>query len=366
MYFPLSYQHVYILLKAIGTVLLCIVSTTAYPYEGPLPSVDDKNAGVYITGLKVFTGPVDRGANDGVIKKNIINGQGVSLPPDYVSFVIEFNSCEPAHSTPGYAYRLQGLEEDWNQVGVQQFASYTSLPPGTYVFEVKIEGQSMYSGVSDTVEITIPPTFWKSPKAYILYIILIPGMIYGFANLYTIKPRKDLAVQTEVTDRAEEEILSAGHTPEGAKLTGTQGPREKKQPRGRISLTKSAPEACILPEKLSRNNADEQFLSETLDFIYRNMSDGDISVERLAAHFHMNRSNLYRKIKAITGQTATEYIRTVRMKRALKYMETGDNNISEVAFKVGFDSPGYFTRCFKRQFGLTPSQYRPAREKKGL
>ena len=59
----------------------------------------------------------------------------------------------------------------------------------------------------------------------------------------------------------------------------------------------------------------------------------------------MNRSNVYRKIKALTGQTATEFIRTVRLKMAIEYFESGELNISEIALKVGFETPGYLLWC---------------------
>ena len=66
----------------------------------------------------------------------------------------------------------------------------------------------------------------------------------------------------------------------------------------------------------------------------------------------MSRMNLYRKLQAITGQTPTEFIRTIRLKRAAQLLQDGKLNVSEVADRVGFSSSSYFTKCFKEQFGV--------------
>ena len=71
----------------------------------------------------------------------------------------------------------------------------------------------------------------------------------------------------------------------------------------------------------------------------------------------MSRTNVYRKIKAITGQTATEFIRTTLLKKSLKLLESGTYNISEIAFSAGFSSPAYFSKCFKDHYGKSPSEY---------
>jgi DNA-binding response OmpR family regulator len=116
-------------------------------------------------------------------------------------------------------------------------------------------------------------------------------------------------------------------------------------------------EVFLLPKEISTNPLDQKFLERTIEYIDKNIENEEINVENLASHLAMNRSNLYRKIKALTGQTATEFIRTVRLKMAIKHMESGEMNVSEIAFKVGFSSPGYFAKCFKIQFGRTPSEY---------
>jgi signal transduction histidine kinase/DNA-binding response OmpR family regulator len=116
-------------------------------------------------------------------------------------------------------------------------------------------------------------------------------------------------------------------------------------------------EAFLLPKELSNNPLDQDFLEQAIDYIEKNMADESLSVEKLASQLCISRSQTYRKIKALTGQSATEFLRIVRLKKAVKLMECGELNVSEIAFKVGFGTPHYFTKCFKEHFGKLPSEY---------
>lgn len=118
----------------------------------------------------------------------------------------------------------------------------------------------------------------------------------------------------------------------------------------------------VMPHEISTNELDKKFLKQAIEYIETNAINEEISVENLSAFLSMNRSNVYRKIKALTGQTATEFIRTVRLKMAVKYLESGQYQISEIAYKVGFASPGYFAKCFKSQFGKSPSEFLPQKD----
>jgi len=113
----------------------------------------------------------------------------------------------------------------------------------------------------------------------------------------------------------------------------------------------------LLPNEVSGNKLDREFVNQITAYIDQNASNTDITVENLASHLLMSRTHVYRKIKAITGKSASEFIRLTRLKMAVKLLESGKHNISEIAFHVGFSSPGYFTKCFKDQYGKSPSQF---------
>ena len=92
--------------------------------------------------------------------------------------------------------------------------------------------------------------------------------------------------------------------------------------------------------------------------INENINDEKLNVENLAGELLLSRSKLYRKIKALTGDTANEFIRKIRLEKAKQLIETTEYTISEVCYKVGFSSPSYFTKCFKDYFGFLPTELR--------
>jgi YesN/AraC family two-component response regulator len=103
---------------------------------------------------------------------------------------------------------------------------------------------------------------------------------------------------------------------------------------------------------------DKQFITNVLEYINKNISDSNLSVEKLAEELLLSRSNLYRKIKALTGNTATEFIRNVKLEKAKELLVKTELTVSEISYKVGFSSPSYFTKCFKNHFGVIPKEIR--------
>ena len=100
---------------------------------------------------------------------------------------------------------------------------------------------------------------------------------------------------------------------------------------------------------------EDPFLQKFRDFIERNMSDSDLSVETIGAELGLSRVQLYRKVKALTGQSPVELLRKARLLRGRQLLETSHKTISEVAYEVGFSAPSYFTKCFKDEYGVSPS-----------
>jgi signal transduction histidine kinase/ligand-binding sensor domain-containing protein/AraC-like DNA-binding protein len=116
-------------------------------------------------------------------------------------------------------------------------------------------------------------------------------------------------------------------------------------------------DAYLMPASLTENLIDKEFLQKAVDYIDKNLCNSQLSVDSIAELFHMSRSQVYRKIKALTGQTVVEFIRIIRLKHALKLMEEKRYNFSEIADHTGFNSLSYFTRSFKEQYGKAPSEF---------
>ncbi|MBO4720022.1 MAG: substrate-binding domain-containing protein [Prevotella sp.] len=100
---------------------------------------------------------------------------------------------------------------------------------------------------------------------------------------------------------------------------------------------------------------EDTFLIKFRDFIEKNLADSDLSVETIGAELGLSRVQLYRKVKALTGQSPVELLRTARLQKGRELLQTTGKNVSEVAYEVGFTAPSYFTKCFKDEFGVSPS-----------
>lgn len=109
-------------------------------------------------------------------------------------------------------------------------------------------------------------------------------------------------------------------------------------------------------EKL--NEADKTFVGRLRTAIQENIGDSDFSVERLGEEIGLSRVQLYRKVKALTGQTPVELLRKARLTKARQLLEKTEKSVSEIAYEVGFTSPSYFNKCFKDEFDINPSSLR--------
>lgn len=109
-----------------------------------------------------------------------------------------------------------------------------------------------------------------------------------------------------------------------------------------------------------KNKLDQKFLEKAISVVNNNIDNYEFSVEKFTVEIGMSRSALFKKLKSVTGHSTTEFIRTIRMKKALNLLASEDYTITEVIFLVGFSDPKYFRTCFKKQFGKTPSEYRKA------
>lgn len=128
--------------------------------------------------------------------------------------------------------------------------------------------------------------------------------------------------------------------------------------RQRVTLRNHfAYEMICDPAKITVTSVDEKLLKKAVEYIGEHMSEATLSVESLSSELGLSRVHLYRKIKALTNQTAVEFIRSIRLKRAGALLQENKLNVNEVRALVGFDDVDYFRNCFKQQFGTSPSEY---------
>ncbi|MGM0530197.1 MAG: hybrid sensor histidine kinase/response regulator transcription factor [Bacteroidota bacterium] len=109
-------------------------------------------------------------------------------------------------------------------------------------------------------------------------------------------------------------------------------------------------------KSIAPTKADEDFLKNVTEVINKNISDTQFNVDTLANEVNMSRSSLHRKIKGVSELTPNELILLVKLKKAAKYIQEG-TRVNEVCFLVGFNSPSYFSKAFKKQFGVSPTEW---------
>ncbi len=116
-------------------------------------------------------------------------------------------------------------------------------------------------------------------------------------------------------------------------------------------------EININPKEITITDLDERLIQKILECMEKNMSNSEYNVEALSMDMGIERTSLYRKMQAIAGQTPSEFMRTIRLKRAAQLLENSKYSVQEISWMVGFNTPRYFSSYFKEMFGVTPSKY---------
>jgi signal transduction histidine kinase/ligand-binding sensor domain-containing protein/AraC-like DNA-binding protein/AmiR/NasT family two-component response regulator len=127
---------------------------------------------------------------------------------------------------------------------------------------------------------------------------------------------------------------------------------ERRKMRERFSK-----EITLEPRHIAITSFDEKFLTKVLSIIEDHMDDEMFSVDELSRESGYSNAHFYRKIKALTGEKPNQFLRTIRLKRAAELLRKKSDNVTQIAYSVGFSNLSYFTKCFKEQFGVTPGQF---------
>ena len=116
-------------------------------------------------------------------------------------------------------------------------------------------------------------------------------------------------------------------------------------------------EDAILSNEIIISSLDEKLYKKALQIVQTHIANIDFDIPYFCSELGVSRTMLFTKIKAWTNFTPNEFIQHIRMKYATELLEQGKTNVSEISYKVGFKNPKYFSKCFAKKFGKTPSQY---------
>ena len=108
---------------------------------------------------------------------------------------------------------------------------------------------------------------------------------------------------------------------------------------------------------IAHNSLDDIFIAKLSEFVENNLDNNDLNVDLLAREMGMGRSNFFAKVKAVSDMTPNDFIRLTRLKNSAPMLIKGELSISQVCFAVGFTSPSYFSKCFHKQFGISPTDF---------
>jgi len=241
-----------------------------------------------------------------------------------------------------YAYRLIGVDKDWKYtVGGENSAFYNQLAKGNYIFEVKAtDGNGLWSEHVAQLKIHRLPAFYESTIAYVCYAILFVAALLG---LILGVHRRDKKQNEQMWSDSQEMLQMRNYL------------RDEK-PASNLGEDR-------LPESEYRQ-LDQAFVQKLDQAIQKHLSESDFGVEELASAVNVSKSTLSRKLKSITGQSPLDYIRQKKMRQACLWLQDKDRNVTEIAIALGYSDRKYFTSCFKKEFGQTPTDYR--REKYGF
>lgn len=292
-------------------------------------------------------------AGSDYLKEDIALCKEVHLHESDRSFVIEFSSLSyDGNSRCAFAYRMKGYEDDWIPLPVGEHSvRYSMLPAGHYTFEVR-STPSMGGGKEQiaSVDVTVAPYFWKS-----WWFVSLLFLTFAFLAFMAYKHRMRL-MRDRVVERLYRPIESALKDSKEPELLQSRIEKILQNER----LYQISQQQSIDKDKTEVKSNEVPFMDRIMKVMEENYSNPDLNVMMIAEAMGMQRTEVSKQLQSNVGVTTSQFIRNYRLDLAKKMLEenVADRNITEIAFRVGFNDPKYFTRCFSQRFGVAPSAYK--------
>lgn len=311
---------------------------------------DEANSRRHLVFTHLIVDNEDILAGSKYLSEDISIAKTITLSESNRSFSIDFSALNYGYETQGiFSYRMKGFDNEWTLLKPGQHSvRYSALPAGSYVFEVKYES-AVSSDSSDTIsiDITVKPYFWKS-----WWFRLLMGILFVVLLIYIYK-----RWVSELRRREAEQLLN----PIRQVLEESEDPRQLQtrirnildnQQRYRISVEKS-----IEADKEEVAKTQKPFMERVMEIMEANYTNSEFGVQEFCDALGMSRSVASKHLNSEVGLPAGQFIRNYRLNMAKEMLsaKTGNRNITEVAYAVGFNDPKYFTRCFTKMFGKSPS-----------
>ena len=324
--------------------------------EAGLIEMLDDNTEAHYHGRLTFTHLMvdnqDAIAGSDYLDEDISVAKTIWLKEGHRSFSIDFSALDYGYEMQGvYSYRLKGFDNEWEVLKPGQHSvRYSALPAGNYTFEVKYKSVQM-AGEGDTIsiEVVVKPYFWRSWWFRLLLgILFVALMVYIYNRWVAILKRREA-----------EQLLS----PIRKVLEESDDPHQLQsriqnildnQQRYKQSVTKS-----VEADKEEVLKSTRPFMERVMEIMEAHYMDSEFGVQEFCDALGMSRTVASKHLNAEAGLPVGQFIRNYRLNMAKEMLssKTGNRNITEIAYAVGFNDPKYFTRCFTKQYGVNPSSW---------
>ena len=260
----------------------------------------------------------------------------ITIPAGVKKFSVEFALLTyQKQEECRYAYRLEGYDHDWNMTEADdRRATYQNLPEGSY--ELRLRATDSYGRTVElpySISVKVLPPWYRTWWAYLIYALLLGVAIYGISEWYKDRVNRRARLQQRVSELLHYREMMVMKQFEGARKT-------------------------LEAEEQQHSSPDEQFIQKAIDCVKQHLDDGDYDREQFASDMCVSSSTLYNKLRALTGQNVTAFISSIRLKEACRILRQRPGiTITELSMEVGFNTPKYFTKLFKKEFGVSPSEY---------
>ena len=262
--------------------------------------------------------------------------QLITIPASIRKFTVEFTLLTYQNAQQCYyAYRLDGYDRDWHYVNADnRQATYQNLPAGTYELHLKaIDSYGHRVDLPYGIEVRVLPPWYHTWWAYLIYLLLLGTAVYGITEWYKNRLKRRARLQQRVN-----ELL---HYREMMVMKQFEGARK-----------------VLEAEEQQHSSPDELFIQKAIDCVKQHLDDADYDREQFASDMCVSSSTLYNKLRALTGQNVTAFINSIRLKEACRIVrQQPDISMMELSMKVGFNTPKYFTKLFKKEFGMLPREF---------
>lgn len=271
---------------------------------------------IYIIGGEVNNRDIRSYNQPAILEKSMVYTDHLTLRHSQSMFTLEFaalNFCNPERIS--YRYLLKGYDHDWHYTGKNRLASYTNVPSGTYQFIVEVmDATNPDSHSTRELTITILPPWWATWWAYLIYIILISvASYYAFRYAkYQIRLKNNIYIQNQLAE---------------------------------------------YKRKFNAEQQDKQFADKVRRFMEANLTNADFEIDMLAQELGMSRSAFFKKTKAVMGCSPSDMVKDFKLSHAVELLKHSNQSITDVAYCCGFTDVGYFGKCFRKKYGMSPREY---------